>query len=157
MIGQVEIRGCPHPHEAAAAIVKARRALSDKADAAMASMVKRGGGCRGVEARVVDAPGGALVVCHLLVDCRDAMGANLVNTLAEALGDRVAELCGDGAAVGLRILSNLATKRLARVSATFTPAELATTSGDADEGAAVIDAILRAFAFADADPGAGHG
>jgi hydroxymethylglutaryl-CoA reductase len=115
----------------------------------MPSMVARGGGFRGLEARVVDGPGGPLVVCHLLVDCRDAMGANLVNTLAEALSDYVASLCGAGARAGLRILSNLATERLARVSATFTPGELAATP---DEGAKVVDAILEAFDFARADP-----
>ena len=149
MIGQIEVRGCAHPREAADAVVAARDDVGKKCDAAMPSMVARGGGFRGLEARVVDGPGGPLVVCHLLVDCRDAMGANLVNTLAEALSDYVASLCGAGARAGLRILSNLATERLARVSATFTPGELAATP---DEGVKVVDAILEAFDFARADP-----
>ena len=149
MIGQIEVRGCAHPREAADAVVAARDDVGKRCDAAMPSMVARGGGFRGLEARVVDGPGGPLVVCHLLVDCRDAMGANLVNTLAEALSDYVASLCGAGARAGLRILSNLATERLARVSATFTPGELAATP---DEGATVVDAILEAFDFARADP-----
>ena len=149
MIGQIEVRGCAHPREAADAVVAARDDVGKRCDAAMPSMVERGGGFRGLEARVVDGPGGPLVVCHLLVDCRDAMGANLVNTLAEALSDYVASLCGAGARAGLRILSNLATERLARVSATFTPGELAATP---DEGAKVVDAILEAFDFARADP-----
>ncbi|KAK7235718.1 hydroxymethylglutaryl-coenzyme A reductase [Aureococcus anophagefferens] len=74
------------------------------------------------------------------------MGANLVNTLAEALSDYVASLCGARQRLlASAILSNLATERLARVSATFTPGELAATP---DEGATVVDAILEAFDFA---------
>ena len=76
------------------------------------------------------------------------MGANLVNTLCEALSGDVQALCGGGT-VGLRILSNLATSRLARVRATFTPAELATPTID---GADVVDAILAAHGLAAADP-----
>ncbi|KAH8070149.1 hydroxymethylglutaryl-coenzyme A reductase [Aureococcus anophagefferens] len=148
MIGQIEVRGCAHPGGGGRRRRGAgrRRKEMRRRDAEHGGA---GGGFRGLEARVVDGPGGPLVVCHLLVDCRDAMGANLVNTLAEALSDYVASLCGAGSRAGLRILSNLATERLARVSATFTPGELAAT---ADEGATVVDAILEAFDFARADP-----
>ena len=72
---------------------------------------RAGGGARGVEARIV---ADHLVVVHIIVDCQDAMGANLVNTVAEAVADRLAEIAK--ATVGLRILSNLCDKRCVRVS-----------------------------------------
>jgi len=113
-------------------------------------MVRRGGGCRGVEARVLETPTSSRVVVHLLVDVRDAMGANVVNTIAEAVSSFILDVCGPGAEMGLRILSNLATRRLARVSATFTAEELEDAGGA--PGAVVVDAILQAFDFALADP-----
>jgi hydroxymethylglutaryl-CoA reductase len=122
-------------------------ALCDKA---YPSLVARGGGTRGIEVRVLEPESthrkGMLAV-HLHVDCRDAMGANLVNTIAEAVADRLAELAA--AKVGLRILSNLADRRCVRVSCRV-PAEALATDGH--DGASVVDGIVSASRFAELDP-----
>jgi hydroxymethylglutaryl-CoA reductase len=88
-----------------------------------------------------------MLVVHLYIDCRDAMGANLVNCIAESLGDRLAEL-GRGTR-GLRILSNLCDKRCVRVRAQIREADLVTGALD---GARVIEGIVNASRFAEADP-----
>src|SRR5579871_2490646 len=87
------------------------------------------------------------VVVHVHVDCRNAMGANMVNTVAEALAARVAELAGDRS--GLRILTNLCDRRCVRVTARVPAAALGTqTQG----GATVRDGIVAASRFAEDDP-----
>jgi hydroxymethylglutaryl-CoA reductase len=88
-----------------------------------------------------------MMVVHVLVDCRDAMGANLANTIAEALGDRIAQLAGGK--LGLRILSNLCDKRCVRVTCRV-PAEVLAT--DDMDGDAVITGIVGASKFAELDP-----
>jgi hydroxymethylglutaryl-CoA reductase len=100
-------------------------------------LVSLGGGFRGIEVRLA----GSFLVLHLIVDVRDAMGANAVNTMAERIAPRIA--AWTGGTVGLRILSNLADKRLVRARATW-PADLL--------GADVVDGMLSAFAFAAVDP-----
>jgi hydroxymethylglutaryl-CoA reductase len=119
-------------------------------DAAYPNLVKRGGGTRGIEVRILEEESthrGGMMVVHLHVDCRDAMGANLVNTIAEAVADRLAELAE--AQVGLRILSNLADRRCVRVKARVPAAALATDSHD---GERVRDGIVSASRFAELDP-----
>ncbi|HZS35932.1 MAG TPA: hydroxymethylglutaryl-CoA reductase, degradative [Polyangia bacterium] len=119
-------------------------------DRAYPSLVQRGGGTRGIEVRVLEGKreghAGMLAV-HLHVDVRDAMGANLVNTIAESVADRLAELAE--AQVGLRILSNLADRRCVRVKARV-PVELL-ANGEFD-GACVRDGIVSASRFAELDP-----
>jgi hydroxymethylglutaryl-CoA reductase len=120
------------------------------ADKAYPSLIARGGGTRGIEVRVLEAntaerPG--MMAVHLHVDVRDAMGANLVNTIAESVADRLAELAD--AQVGLRILSNLADRRCVRVKARV-PAEALKSSGFAGE--CVRDGIVSASRFAELDP-----
>jgi hydroxymethylglutaryl-CoA reductase len=88
-----------------------------------------------------------MMVVHLHVDCRDAMGANLVNTIAEAVADRLAELAG--ATVGLRILSNLADRRCVRVRCAVPAAALAVEGADGEK---VAEAIASASRFAELDP-----
>src|SRR5580704_4531888 len=90
-----------------------------------------------------------MLVVHVVVDCRDAMGANLVNTVAEAVADRLAAVAGHGARVGLRILSNLCDKRCVRVTCRVPAAALAT---DDMSGDLVIDGIVNASRFAELDP-----
>lgn len=139
MIGQVEVRDVACASEAIKAVEGAVNELRDLCNSAMESMVSRGGGFRGVEARDL----GERVVCvHLYIDCRDAMGANMVNTVAERAAPRIAELCGGH--IGLRILSNLASRRLARCRAIFTADELG--------GEGIIDGIVQAYRFARLDP-----
>jgi hydroxymethylglutaryl-CoA reductase len=88
-----------------------------------------------------------MVVVHVIVDCKDAMGANLVNTVAEAVADRLAEIAH--AKVGLRILSNLCDKRCVRITCRVPANVLATDDMDGD---AVIDGIVNASRFAELDP-----
>ena len=83
-----------------------------------------------------------MVVVHLLVDTGDAMGANAVNTMAEAVAPFIEKITGG--TVKLRILSNLASYRLARATATFTK--------EAIGGEDVVDGVIAAYAFAEADP-----
>ncbi|MEO0326060.1 MAG: hydroxymethylglutaryl-CoA reductase, degradative [Myxococcota bacterium] len=125
-------------------IVAAEGELGAKADAAVPGLLRRGGGFRGLEVRDL---GEGLLAVHVFVDCRDAMGANLVNTVAEALATRLAEL--SGGEVALRILTNLCDRRLVRVRAHVPLEALAM---DARSGEAVRDGIVRASHIAERDP-----
>jgi hydroxymethylglutaryl-CoA reductase len=144
MIAQIQLDRVADVEAARRAILAEERALCALADASVASIVDRGGGARSIEVR--DLGDGWLVV-HALVDCRDAMGANTVNTVAEALADRVAELAGGR--VGLRILSNLSDRRCVRVRCAIPASELAFDGYGGDE---VRDGIVRASEFAERDP-----
>jgi hydroxymethylglutaryl-CoA reductase len=144
MIAQVQLDDVADGAAAAAAVEAHRDELLARGDEAVAGLVRRGGGCRGIEARDL---GEGLFVVHVLVDCRDAMGANLVNTVAEALAPRIAELTGGQ--VGLRILSNLCDKRKVRVTASIPVGALAS---EGRSGAQVRDGIVRASRFAERDP-----
>ena len=114
-----------------------------QAAAALPRLVERGGGPRALEVRTL--PG--RVILHVHVDCADAMGANMVNTVAEALADRVTALAGGRR--GLRILTNLCDRRCVRVSARVPVDALATADMD---GQTVRDGIVAASRFAEDDP-----
>ncbi len=105
-------------------------------------LVKFGGGMRDLEVRIIDSALGRMVIVHLLVDTLDAMGANAVNTMAEAVAPFIEEITGGK--VYLRILSNLAVHRLARSRVTIKKETLG--------GEDVVDRIVAAYAFAAADP-----
>jgi hydroxymethylglutaryl-CoA reductase len=112
MIGQVQVLDIPDMEAAVQALRDNQEELSEMANGISRSIVKRGGGMRGIEIRpFYDSPVGPMLVVHLLYDCRDAMGANAINTAAEAVAPMVAELTGGR--VHLRILSNLSDRRLA--------------------------------------------
>jgi hydroxymethylglutaryl-CoA reductase len=116
---------------------------------------KFGGGARDLEVRIIEeSPIGAFLVIHLIYDVQDAMGANAVNTACEKLAGHVEELTGGR--VHLKILSNLADRRLAKVSCTIPVKELAFGEGDPAghyySGEQVRDGIIDAWAFAAADP-----
>ena len=150
MIAQVELREVADPAAATVAITGARQEILLAADAALPQLTRFGGGCRDLEVRVL--PGQRLVV-HLLIDCRDAMGANMVNTAAETLASRLAELARGR--VGLRILSNLADRRVVRASTRVPCAALAgNDAGEraAEQGAGLARAIEAASRFAEDDP-----
>jgi hydroxymethylglutaryl-CoA reductase len=144
MISQIQLDGVADPAKAAAAILARKDELLRRADAAVPNLVARGGGARDLEVR--DLGDGWLVV-HVLVDCRDAMGANLVNTIAETLAERVSRLAGGR--VGLRILSNLSDRRCVRVRCALPPHAL---RADGFSGEDVRDGIVRASLFAERDP-----
>ncbi len=138
-IGQVEVRGVKDLKRAAAAVRRNAQRWMKRLDGEIPSMVERGGGMRAIVPRTV---GKDRLVVHLHVDTRDAMGANVVNSLCESIGPDVAE--ATGGRLGLRILSNLATERLATARCRI-PA-------DAVGGPAVVRAIVEANDFALADP-----
>lgn len=144
MIAQVQLDQVPDVAAARAAITTHHAELVALADAAVPNLLARGGGVRGIEVR--DLGDGWLVV-HILCDCRDAMGANLVNTIAEAIAPRIGELTGGR--VGLRILSNLAEHRKVSVRCVV-PFE--TLRADGFTGEAVAHGIARASEFAERDP-----
>jgi hydroxymethylglutaryl-CoA reductase len=152
MIGQVELRDVRDPQATIAAITPEIPRLCALAEARLPELVGLGGGVRGMELRALryDEPGEPahdLVVLHFFLDCLDAMGANMVNTVAEALAPELEAICGER--VGLRILSNLADRRLARASLRLPPEVL----GDQRfPGQAVAEGVAAAWRFAWADP-----
>jgi hydroxymethylglutaryl-CoA reductase len=151
-IGQLQITHVADVDAAVTEVAGARERLLAQATAAMPRLVERGGGPVDIEARIVarpPGPDGGVVVVHLLVDCRDAMGANLVNGLCEAMADTVAQIAGGRA--GLRILSNLGDRRVVTVTCFAPDAALAPKSEPA-RGREVRAAIAAASRFAEADP-----
>ena len=150
MIGQIQVVGCGDPSGAMDSILAAKEELISNCNEVDPILVKFGGGCRDLSARVIETGSGPMVIVHIHVDCRDAMGANAVNTMAETIAPRVEEI--SGGTVILRIISNLAVLRLARVSAVFTPEEMSNGGKDAKQGSEVIDGVIQAYHFAEADP-----
>jgi hydroxymethylglutaryl-CoA reductase len=149
MIGQIQVTDVADIDEAAGALRRHAAELLADARRLVPRLTERGGGPVAVEVRPLarSGPDGGVIVVHLHIDCRDAMGANLVNTLCEALADRVAELAGGQP--GLRILSNLTDGRTVTVRCSIDDARLA---GDRAEGAEVRAAIAAASRFAELDP-----
>lgn len=141
MTAQVQLDDVPHAEEAARRVMEKKARILEVGDASIPRLVARGGGCRDLEVRVLDAQYGVLV-CDLFVDVGDAMGANVVDTVAEAVAPLVQDLIGGR--IGLRILSNLPLRRLARVRAFVRDEALG--------GAHVAEGIARASRFASLDP-----
>lgn len=144
MIAQVQLDGVPNATGAIDILLRHQGELCALGDESVQGLVKRGGGMRGLGARDL---GDGMLVVHLFVDCRDAMGANLVNTVAEAVAPRIEELVGG--TVGLRILTNLCDQRRVRVNCRVPARALAS---DGYPGGEVRDAIVRASRFAEKDP-----
>ncbi len=148
MIGQMQVLDLPDLAIAAAQVMTGRQRLLDLANSTDPVVVSLHGGARDVEVRAIpDSPVGPMLVVHLIYDCRDAMGANMVNTACEALAPVVEELTGGR--VNLRILSNLADRRLARARCVVPTAEL--TTADLP-GELVARRIVEAHALAAVDP-----
>jgi hydroxymethylglutaryl-CoA reductase len=144
MIAQVQLDEVPDTTLATLRVRQHASELIARGNAAVPGLLRRGGGVRSVEARDL---GDGMLVVHLNVDCRDAMGANLVNTVAEAVADRILEL--SGGRMGLRILSNLCDRRKVRVISRVPARALASEGFDGEE---VAEAIVRASRFAERDP-----
>ena len=142
MIGQIQLTGVADPETAKSAILKRKTEIIELCNSKDPILVKYGGGARDVEVRVISTGRGPMVITHILVDCRDAMGANAVNTMAEAAAPLIESITGGK--VYLRIISNLAKHRLARAEAIF--------DRDLIGGEEVVDGILEAYEFAEADP-----
>ena len=148
MRAQVQIVGISDPYGARLALFKARDEILAQANSRDKVLISLGGGCKDIEIHVFpDSPRGPMVVMHLIVDVRDAMGANTVNTMAESVSPLVEKITGGS--VRLRILSNLADLRLARARVRLTPQTLATKESS---GEAIIEGVLDAYTFAAIDP-----
>ncbi|MGH2594170.1 MAG: hydroxymethylglutaryl-CoA reductase, degradative, partial [Anaerolineae bacterium] len=148
MIGQIQVLDVPDFDRAADRLIAARPDLLAKADRLNPSIVEHGGGAKDLTARRLDSPLEPMLIVHLLVDTRDAMGANAINTACEALAPDIERLTGGR--VHLRILSNLADRRTARAEVTIPARAFATD--DIAQGEAVVRGIVEAQAFAHADP-----
>ncbi len=142
MIAQIQLTGVSDPQHSRLEILERREEIAGICDGCDPVLVRHGGGFRELEVRVLETRGGPMVITHIVVDTRDAMGANAVNTMAERLAPSIEGWCGGK--VYLRILSNLADRRLVRARAVW-PA-------DALGGAEVVDGIVAASHFAEADP-----
>jgi hydroxymethylglutaryl-CoA reductase len=142
MIGQIQLIKCPSPRNAEKQILASRQDILSKANQQDPTLVSKGGGAKDLRVRILPSLAGTMVIAELLVDCRDAMGANVVNTMAEAVAPMLEKLSGANA--NLRIISNLADKRIARATAHFSQEDLG--------GEDVVDGIVQAYAFAAADP-----
>jgi hydroxymethylglutaryl-CoA reductase len=142
MIGQIQVVNLPDPEKAKSRLLDSKAAILKKANDQDPMLVSLGGGAKDLNAKVLSTIKGPMVVAELIVNTGDAMGANAVNTMAEAVAPMVEELTGGR--VFLRIISNLADRRLVRATAVF--------EKEAIGGEEVVDGIVYAYAFADADP-----
>jgi hydroxymethylglutaryl-CoA reductase len=142
MIGQLQLLHIGDVVNAAQEILKHKEQILLLANSQDKILVELGGGARDLEVRILDSPIGTMIVTHLIVDVRDAMGANVVNTMCEALAPMLEEI--SGGKVRLKILSNLADKRLVKATAVFDKEKMG--------GDQVIDAFLEAYTLASIDP-----
>jgi hydroxymethylglutaryl-CoA reductase len=148
LIGQVQVVDVPHPAQAKAVLLQRKDELLNLANSLHPQMVARGGGAQDIEVHLhARAEGSDMLVVHLLVDTRDAMGANLVNTMCEGIASLVETMTGGR--VFLRILSNLADRAMVRARCVI-PVEDLTTKGHAGEE--VRDGVILANEFASIDP-----
>jgi hydroxymethylglutaryl-CoA reductase len=141
MIAQIQLLNLSDPERARLVIFEHRSEIEEICNSCDPILVRLGGGFRDLEVRLVETAGGTMVT-HIVVDTRDAMGANAVNTMAERLAPKLQEWTGGRTL--LRILSNLADRRIARARATWPLASIG--------GEGVRDGMIEAFRFADADP-----
>jgi hydroxymethylglutaryl-CoA reductase len=142
MIGQIQVVGVTDTEAARTHVLAAKQDILKKANAQDPLLAKVGGGAKEVGARIIQTKVGPMLIVELDVDCRDAMGANAVNTMCEAVAPMVEELTGGR--VYLRIITNLATKRLAKAWCTVPKQSVG--------GEEIVDGIVNASAFAAADP-----
>ena len=148
MRAQVQVLGITDPYGARQVLLRHRKEILEMANSRDKVLLELGGGCRDIEVHVFpETARGAMVVMHLIVDVRDAMGANAVNTMAEAVSPLVEKLTGGS--VRLRILSNLADLRLARARARLTADVLKTKDRSGEE---IIEGVIDAYTFAAIDP-----
>lgn len=148
MIGQVQLVHVPDMPAATDAILAHRSQILEVANRQSQSLILLGGGAKDLEVHAFpSSPMGPMLIVHLIVDCRDAMGANAINSMAEAIAPFLERLSGGRAY--LRILSNLSDRRLATARAVVPPSAL---ERDGMTGEDVIEGILWAYAFAAVDP-----
>ena len=142
MIGQIQVVSVAHAGYARTQVLDSKDEILKKANEQDPVLNSFGGGAKDLDARVIETSLGEMLIVHLYVDCRDAMGANAVNTMAEAVSPMIERITGGH--VYLRIISNLAVKRMAKAWCTVPKESLG--------GEAVVDGVVFASAFAAADP-----
>ena len=142
MIAQIQVVNVRDALAGRIALYERRKEILEIANAQDPILIGLGGGARDIEIRVLDSPLGKMIILHLIVDTRDAMGANAVNTMAEKLAPHIEEWTGGR--VYLRILSNLADKRIVRARGKVTKEALG--------GEDIVDGIVWAYTFASVDP-----
>ena len=142
MIGQMQILHADDVAGAAQNILNHKEEILQLANAQDKILVGFGGGAKDMEVRILDSPLGKMIVTHLIVDVRDAMGANAVNTMCEALAPFLEEITGGK--IRLKILSNLADKRLVKAKAVFDKEKMG--------GEHVVDAFIESYTLASIDP-----
>jgi len=142
MIGQIQVVGVADPFGAKMRILSSKSEILQKANEQDPVLVSKGGGAKDLKVKVIETAVGSMVIVEILVDCRDAMGANAVNTMAEAVAPLI-EKVSEGS-VYLRIISNLATERLARARTIV--------AKEAVGGEDAVNGVVNAYAFAAADP-----
>lgn len=142
MVGQIQMTGIANPKTSRLGILRAKEEISRAANDCDPVLLKLGGGCRDVEARIVESIQGSMVVVHLLIDVRDAMGAQTINRMVEAAAPVIERITGGKANV--KVVSNNAVYRIARASVTIRKEDLG--------GEEFVDRFVSAYAFADADP-----
>jgi hydroxymethylglutaryl-CoA reductase len=142
MIGQIQVVNIAHAGYARTQVIDSKDEILKKANEQDPVLNSFGGGAKDLDARVIETSMGEMLIVHIYVDCRDAMGANAVNTMAEAISPMIERITGGR--VYLRIISNLAVKRMAKA--------WCTVPKEAVGGEAVADGVAYASAFAAADP-----
>jgi len=142
MIGQIQAVDVPDLEEAKKAVLAAKKEILEKANEQDPMLVSVGGGARDLDLKILETSVGSMLITELFVDCRDIMGANAVNTMCEAVAPMIERITRGH--VYLRIISNLATKRLARAKTVI--------AKEGVGGEEVVDGIVKAYAFAAADP-----
>src|SRR5881409_2152679 len=142
MIGQVQLVKSRSPRDAEKQILASKKEILNIANQQDPMLISKGGGAKDLRLRILPSLTGTMVIAELMVDCRDAMGANVVNTMDESVAPLLEKL-SEGRA-NLRIISNLADRRVARASVRI--------SKEALGGEAVVDGVVDAYAFAAADP-----
>ena len=138
MVGQIQLVDVENPSSVRFQILEHKKEIINLANEQDPVLLKFGGGCKDIDVRCLE---NGMVITHLLVDCRDAMGANAVNTMVEAVAPYIEEITGG--TVYLRIISNLAKYRLARARVKFSKDVI---------GEETVDSITQAYEFAKTDP-----
>ena len=142
MIGQLQLLHIDNVADAAQNIMNHKKEILQIANDQDKILVDLGGGAKDLEVRILDSPLGKMIITHLIVDVRDAMGANAVNTMCEALAPILEEI--SGGKIRLKILSNLADRRLVKAKAIF--------DKDKMGGEKVVDAFIESYTLASIDP-----
>lgn len=141
MIGQIQVTNTSAPHAASIKILNKKEEIIKEGNKVDPVLVSLGGGLKDIETIVLDTEIGKMIDVHLIIDVRDAMGANAINNIAEKVAPIIEQITGGK--VCLKILSNLADKRLVKATATIKKETI---------GEEAIDRIIKAYQFANATP-----